>query len=297
MNVIGLTLNFRDVERTTTCIRSLLGEGIPHVMVWDNSDDDGQAARALSERFARDERVSIRISPNGNIGFAAGVNRGLEAIASDHGRVPVLLINNDAVLAPGALAALSDALEQQAPPPALVVPSILQAGEYHGLRYYQRWSGLLFDRIVPGSFPFASGCCLLVATSRTGTRLFDEDFFMYGEDAELGYRLHQEPDALRHVPEAIVRHEGSGSSGMATLFYESHVVAAHLLLAHKLASSTTQGLVFLLNRMALLPLRACIRACRYRSWIPLQALVIGRRLARRGATPLKNPISGAGQRG
>lgn len=39
MNIIGLTLNYRDSERTTRCVESLLENGVASVLVWDNSDD------------------------------------------------------------------------------------------------------------------------------------------------------------------------------------------------------------------------------------------------------------------
>ena len=37
--IIGLTLNFRDANRTRRCVESLLSNGAEHVVVWDNSDD------------------------------------------------------------------------------------------------------------------------------------------------------------------------------------------------------------------------------------------------------------------
>jgi GT2 family glycosyltransferase len=43
--------------------------------------------------------------------------------------------------------------------------------------------------------------------------MFDEDFFCYLEDVDLGFRLRLAGHAARHVPSAVVRHVGSSSSG------------------------------------------------------------------------------------
>jgi GT2 family glycosyltransferase len=42
---------------------------------------------------------------------------------------------------------------------------------------------------------------------------FDEDFFCYCEDADLGYRLRLIGEPVALVPDAVVRHEGSVSTG------------------------------------------------------------------------------------
>jgi N-acetylglucosaminyl-diphospho-decaprenol L-rhamnosyltransferase len=42
---------------------------------------------------------------------------------------------------------------------------------------------------------------------------FDEDFFCYCEDVDLGYRLRLRGEPVRVVPDAVVRHEGSVSTG------------------------------------------------------------------------------------
>lgn len=103
---------------------------------------------------------------------------------------------------------------------------------------------------------------------------------MYGEDVELGWRLQCEGRPAQLLPEPLVFHEGSASSGMASTFYESRMVAAHLLLARKLATSPLEAKMFLAVRAVLLPVRALIRAVRYRSLQPVKALWVGLQLAR-----------------
>jgi GT2 family glycosyltransferase len=264
-------------------VRSLLEDGAAHVLVWDNSDDSGATARALRTALGTDRRVSIEIS-TANLGFAAGVNRGMEWIEKHHPGSWVLLINNDARLLHGALDALREALLRH-PDARLAYPAIDHTDRVSGTMYYQRWFGLLSTRPLPGSDPHPSGCCLLLNTARIGPDLFDEDFFMYGEDAELGCRLSREPGTMLYLPKVLVQHEGSASSGLGTPFYESRMVAAHLILARKLARGPIGRSGLLLGRGVMLTARALVRATRYRSLVPLHALGEGWALAQ-GADPL-----------
>ena len=281
--VVGLLLNFRDAPRSAACARALLEDGAIHVLVWDNSDDNGNTGRALRTALAADNRVSIKISP-ANFGFAAGVNRGMDWIARHHPGAWVLLINNDAHLVAGGLSALRDALMRH-PEAKLAYPKIDHAGNVLGTVYYQRWFGLLSPRPLVGSYPYASGCCMLLNTTRIGPNVFDEDFFMYGEDMELGCRLRRESGAMLYLPIVWARHEGSASSGLGTPFYEARMVAAHLILARKLAHGPIGHTALLVGRGSMLIARALVRAMRYRSLVPLRALREGWHLSH-GDDPL-----------
>ena len=275
---VGLLLNYRDADRSASCIRSLQSNGILDVVVWDNSADERHSATTLLSEIGGDERIRVHVSPQ-NLGFAAGVNHGLELCEQLHAGARVLLINNDARLLPGALAALANALER-CPEAKIAFPAINQAGVVSGLAYYHRLTGILYDRPRLGCFPYASGCCLLLATERLVPPLFDEDFFMYGEDAELGWRLQQHsPHALAFVDQVLVEHDGSASSGLGSAFYETHMVAAHLILVRKLAGKSIDRAVLFAFRVPILMSRACARALRFHSTAPLTALLRGAQLA------------------
>lgn len=53
---------------------------------------------------------------------------------------------------------------------------------------------------------------------------FDEDFFSYHEDVDLGFRLRLEGFRSIYIPEAVVRHVGSASTGKKSAFaiYHGH---------------------------------------------------------------------------
>lgn len=285
--IVGLTLHYRDASRTFNCLRSLLEGGVSYVLVWDNSAD-GEASAAELERLMGSERRYRIVTANRNLGFAAGANRGLETLAVEFPDSPVLLINNDATLLPDALRVLRDALEAS-PNAEVLYPDIDHGGWVRGTVHYHRLSGLITDRRLPGSFPYASGCCLLVNLPKSGAALFDENFFMYGEDVELGARLSRRNGAMVHVPKLLVHHEGSASSRMGSPFYEARVVAAHWIIASKLSKGRFDWLLVMVLRGVWLGLRGLARSLRFRSLTPLRALCDGARVAkesRRSQSPV-----------
>ncbi|UHD16893.1 glycosyltransferase family protein [Thiocapsa bogorovii] len=275
--IVGLTLNYRDAGRTKRCVQSLLDDGAAHVLVWDNSADCGESATALRDDWVGESRVSIEDS-SVNLGFAAGANRGIDWIRAHHPGALIFLINNDATVLPGALHTLHGTLLAR-PQAILAYPDIDQGGRLLGPIYYQRWFALITLAPLPGSFPYASGCAIIFSPERWPTRLFDEDFFMYGEDAFLGW-THRNTGRLAYTPGVWVRHEGSASSRMASRFYETCLVASHLVIARKIARSRLDFIALILGRALSLGARAVLRAARYRSFVPLGALREGWRLAR-----------------
>jgi GT2 family glycosyltransferase len=117
----------------------------------------------------------------------------------------------------------------------------------------------------------------LIAPERIELPLFDEDFFMYGEDVMLGARLG--PRRMVHVPKVLVRHAGNAGSGQGSAFYEERMAAAHWLLARKLSHSRPGYIINWLGRFLILPARAAVRSVRLRSLTPWQALWKGWELA------------------
>lgn len=273
--VVGLTLNYRDTARTARCVQSLLDDGACAVLIWDNSDDGGVSHISLRRLWANENRVHIESSPC-NLGFAAGVNRGIEVILKRYPEAWIMLINNDATVRKGALVRLVRALD--CAHFAIAYPRINHAGRIIGTMHYQRHLALQrFDRPMSGSFCYPSGCAMLIAPERIGLPLLDEDFFMYGEDVMLGWRLGTE--RMAYVPEVLVDHEGNASSEVGSLFYETRIVVGHLLMARKLASHTADCLLLMMGRCMSLPARALLRSLRYRSAVPWRALWRGWRLA------------------
>lgn len=158
-----------------------------------------------------------------NLGYAGGNNVGIRR-AMELRAEYVLLINDDAYVAPAAIQELVDAM--QATPDAGAVgplildsrdPSIVQSAgglwAHDRLRAHHRgrWDR---DRGQYGArveADFVDGSCLLLrveALRRAG--LFDEGFFLYYEEVELCARLRDYGYRCLVVPSARVEHEGGG---------------------------------------------------------------------------------------
>ncbi|MDR1888726.1 MAG: glycosyltransferase [Zoogloeaceae bacterium] len=280
-------LNYRDAKRSLLCVQNVLAEGADYVLVWDNSADAGMSAADIQAGNPDPERVRIIISPH-NYGFAAGVNRAIEFALIDRPGSWILLINNDAQLYHGAIEIMCNVLLENKNA-RIVSPLINNNASIQGRTWYQHLTGLLFKRRHFGCSSHPSGCCFLLAPERIVLPLFDERFFMYGEDCALGIRF-QAPEDIIWLEKVLVFHEGSASSGLGSPFYEERMVAAHLLLARYIAKSRFYYLILLSIRFIVLPVRALVRAIRFRSVVPFVALWRGVLIAA-GRDPLRQAIS------
>lgn len=276
---VALTLNYRRPELTVRCVRSLLDDGWQRVLVWDNSDDEGTSASRLREVFRDEMRVDV-VDSNGNLGFAAGVNRGLAWLDERAIAGPVLVINNDAFTPPGTRDALVGRLAHD-PSAALLAPRIEQHGALDGWMYYVPWLGLVLHRPMPGAMGYLSGCCLLINREALPGAVFDERFFMYGEDVELSLRCRRASLGLVLVEDASIHHQGSAGSGLGSRLYEELTIRSRLLLVDAWwRGSFMRGLAFL-SVVAAIAARALVRSLRFRSLVPLSCVLAVARNRRR----------------
>lgn len=266
----AITIHYRKPELTNGCIESLLADGWAPILVWDNSDDKSASLRVLEAKYADQKQVQF-VRNSSNLGFGKGTNSALAELSRRGYRGPILLVNNDARVHPGMHAALHAQL-MGSKAPTLVAPRVLQDSEEHGWLYYQPWLALVTQRRLPGSFAYLSGCCLLVDRPDNAQPLFDESFFMYGEDVELSWRFQRQGGRLLLLDSAYLSHTGSASSGRASEVYERYLVQSHWMLADKLASSVLTRILMRIFRIPSLVARACVRSIRYRSQVPLRAL-------------------------
>lgn len=273
-DTVALILHFRDCERTFRCLASLEREDLRRVLLVDNSDDGGASLNALFVKAAGCwPGLAIDVlDPGTNLGFSAGVNRGLERIWELHGESCVLLLNSDAELRPGAHEAMRGGIQR-----GLELASawmVSKDGSRLGCAYYQPYMAILSTRRWPGAFRYLSACCMLLGPRLAAQPLLDERFFFYGEDIELGWRLSRSGIAYGVVDGAAVDHEGSATSGNGSLFYEYHMTRAHLLLPGRLSGPGAGRLAMYLARGISLPLRSLVRSIRFRGATPWRGLVL-----------------------
>lgn len=128
-------------------------------------------------------------------------------------------------------------------PSARAIPS-LRTGIGHGLfgriwpanpwsqRYLQSEK---LDTATIRDTGWLSGACILVRRSVFGTLGgFDEDFFMYFEDVDLGYRIGCAGYRNVYAPSAVIHHVGGTStSGVSERMLQAHHASARLFISHK----------------------------------------------------------------
>lgn len=171
---------------------------------------------------------------NENIGFAAANNRAIERLT---GVDWVALLNPDAFAEPDWLERLLLAAERYPGVGSFscrmldaVRPEILDgAGDVYCVsgRAYRRGHGERASRhylLEEEVFAPCAGAALYRASALIEVGGFDEDFFCYMEDVDLGFRLRLLGYRCVYVPQAVVRHVGSAITGESSPFtlYHGH---------------------------------------------------------------------------
>ncbi len=216
-SVAVVLINLEAESDTAACIESLYATGYARlrVVLVDNGSRDGSGER-LHERFPKAEYLQT----GANLGFTGGNNLGIGR-ALELGCDYVLVLNNDTVVEPGCLAALVAAAEAAAGVGA-VGGKILYFDDpariWFGGGDFDRKRALGLHRLegqpdaaqgVKGTeeVTFLTGCCMLFpAGVLREAGAFEEDFFIYVEDAELSLRLRKMGYRLLYEPRARLLH-------------------------------------------------------------------------------------------
>jgi len=204
---IAVVVNWNAGGLLLACARTLVESEAAEIVGVDNDSSDASVARLEAASLPR-----VRVVRAGaNLGYGAGINRGVAVAGSGH----VLVCNPDLLLDPGCVAALAARLEAE-PDLGIVAPrlrnpdgSTYVSGRpfpsvrdalghaFVGLVWRGNpWSGRYlrtsWDRAEAADVDWASGALLLVRRA-TFEELggFDERFFMFMEDVDLCWRARQ----------------------------------------------------------------------------------------------------------
>ncbi len=237
ISVVVVTWNRRELLRA--CLASLARQTHPsfEVLVIDNASEDNSAAMVLE--LAESYPVPLRLIANStNAGFCAANNQGFAASQAEL----IALLNNDAEADPVWLESLESVIGLyddvgMAASKILVWEDprkidkcghlIYPDGQNRGRGSGQRDRGQ-FERVEEVLWP--DGCAALYRRAMLeDVGFFDEEFFAYADDAELGLRGRIAGWRCFYAPRAVVRHHrgatlGIGSARRLTLIERNRVL-------------------------------------------------------------------------
>ena len=227
ISVVVLNWNGRQV--LDDCLRSLHNQTYRpiEIIVVDNASTDG-SVDFLKEKF---QDVNLIVNEK-NLGFGAGNNIGIRA---SHGRY-IMMLNNDTRLDPKCVEELRKSIEKDERYGACASKILLdsQPDIIDGVGIVVCPDGLSFGRgrleksdryDEEEEIFFASdGACLYRREMLDDIGLYDEDFFAYADETDMGWRARLAGWKCTYSPKAIVYHHHSTSSGGRVSAFKAFLV-------------------------------------------------------------------------
>ena len=232
-------INYRTGAMTIGCVQSVLedlGDVDGHVVVVDNASGDGSADEIAGWIAAQPAGIPVSLVRSArNSGFSGGHNQGMAARPGDF----YLILNSDAKLRPGALAALLAAADAN-PRAGLIAPRlededttpqisafrlpgpasemIRGAGSGPVTRLLARWDMPLGTEPEPDRIGWVSFACVLVrAELAEQIGPMDEGYFLYSEDADYCWQAARAGWSILFEPRARIVHFRGGSAPVKRL--------------------------------------------------------------------------------
>jgi GT2 family glycosyltransferase len=232
-------VNYQGADDTIECLAAIRELDWPsdrlQVVVVDNASGDGSAARIQAAAAAED--ITLVESPE-NTGFAGGCNLGVSHAEGEF----VAFINSDARPDPRWLAEAVKVLRAE-PNVGCVASKVLDwdgeridyvggninfAGQGYKLEAGKRDAGQ-YD--TPRNVLFPTGSATVLRTElfrQLGG--FDEQYFMFYEDVDLGWRMNLRGDDVRYVPQSLVFHRHHAAIARFGSYREHYLLARNSLL-------------------------------------------------------------------
>lgn len=236
VDAVVVSYNTRDL--LLRCIASMRADGVERVVVVDNASTDDSV-----EAIRRAEPEVDLVASGRNAGFAGGVNQAVARTQSAY----VLVTTPDVLVGAGSTQVLVAALDD-APDVGLVAPRIVTPDGrlYPSVRRFpnlpdaighaflhffwptnpfsRRYRMLDWDHSAAADADWVAGTHFLVRRAAWDQLAgFDEQFFMFVEDVDLCWRLHEAGWRVRYEPAAEVTHEVSSATNKVPY----RMIAAH----------------------------------------------------------------------
>ncbi len=216
-----VVVNYQGAAFLPACLDSVARQTVGDVeaLVVDNGSSDG-SLQLLARRFPW-----VRVLRAGrNLGFAEAVNRGAAAARGDY----LALVNNDAWIEDGWLEACLTILETTPEVSSCATKVVLAdapdridtAGDgfaVAGFGYKIGWLEPTCEH-THGRHVFGASAAASVLRRSAFMHAggFDADYFIYGEDVDLSFRLQLLGHGCLYVPEAIAHHRVRATVGLGS---------------------------------------------------------------------------------
>jgi GT2 family glycosyltransferase/glycosyltransferase involved in cell wall biosynthesis len=234
-SVSVVVVNYRRAEDTIECVQGLQrldwSPELLEIIVVDNASGDQSV-----ERIRGAAPTATVIASKENTGFAGGCNRGAAAAKGQY----LAFINNDARPDPGWIAAAVAVLERDASV-VCVASKVLDwegdtldfadaAASFYGHGFKTRVGDADDGEDAERDVLFAHGAAMVIDAEvfRDAGR-FDDRYFMFFEDVDLGWRLWLLGYRVRYVPASIVFHRQHASMSEVGLWREHYLLERNAL--------------------------------------------------------------------
>ena len=222
-----IIVNYNGCHHLTRCLNSLKSQSIEdfEVIVIDNASSDG------SVKFLSQSYPWVNVIKNcENIGYGAGVNRGINASRGEF----ILTLNNDTDADPDFLKELLIAIESS-PEVGMAAPKmLLPDGSINSTGLCISRSGAVWDRGVfekdKGQYDMSykvlgpcGGAALYRRTMLEEIGHFEEDYFLYYEDADIAIRACNAGWKCIFVPGSRVMHLHGATAGFQSDMYVYYI--------------------------------------------------------------------------
>ncbi len=270
---ISSVLRAFEVMKKASSSDSSVNEEVAEIIVVDNHSADG-SVDYLEKRYPQMLYPMVRFVRSAhNLGFARANNIAIRQSRGEY----VLLLNPDTIVGEDALKASVDFMDAHEDAGAVGVRMLGAQGRramesrrglptpmvsfFKMLGFCNRWPHhRLFGKYYMGYLPWDEPCqievvsgayCMLRRKALDEVGLLDEDFFMYGEDIDLSYRVLKGGYHNCYLPVDILHYKGE--STQKSSFRYVHVFYEAMLIFFRKHYS---GMTFLLS----LPIKTAIYA-------------------------------------
>jgi GT2 family glycosyltransferase len=233
--VTVVVVNFNGGGHLRRCLAHVEAQTVSpeRLIVVDNGSTDGSIKEARAWVATRQRLVARTVfdAVGTNIGFAAACNRAITHSSTEF----VALLNPDAFPEPEWLAALITAAMEHPGCGAFGSRQMMagKPGILDGIGDRWHLTGLSWreghgrdagtaDFIPHEIFSACAAAALYRRLALLEIGGFDEDYYCFGEDVDLGYRLRLAGHGARYVPDAVVEHVGGASTPSEVAVFYGH---------------------------------------------------------------------------